>query len=93
MPFGSGSVGTYAYITFKRFLPLHLVEASCMQIEDCHETGRDRGRSTRSVDRSHVCPTPNMLSRACHLKMRGGRKIDRLTQGRRSMVIVMRHVS
>ena len=27
------------------------------------------------------------LSSACHLKMRGDRKIDRLTQGRRSMMI------
>jgi len=27
------------------------------------------------------------MSSACYLKMRGDRKIDRLTQGRRSMVI------
>jgi len=28
-----------------------------------------------------------VLSSVCHLKMRGDRKIDHLTQGRRSMVI------
>jgi len=41
------------------------MESSCLQIEDCRETGRGRGWSTRSVKRGHVIPTPNMLSVVC----------------------------